>query len=76
MLARLRREAISYPGSPSETLWNKFRSESTEHHASTIPSEDALEPTAILSLEVEEGTLRLFTLSRHLVHPRIYRFRI
>lgn len=60
MLARLRREAISYPGSPSETLWNEFRSKPAEYPALAITSENTLDPTAILALELEEGTVRFF----------------
>jgi transcriptional regulator with XRE-family HTH domain len=59
LLARLRREAAAYPGSPSEALLRELLPSA---RACTMPdlADAALAPTVPLELDVGDGILRLF----------------
>jgi len=60
MLARVRREARAYPGSPSETLLDELTAVAGERtEAGEAP--DLLPPTVPLELEVEQGTVLRLT---------------
>jgi transcriptional regulator with XRE-family HTH domain len=59
LIARLRREAAAYPGSPSDTLLHELLPHAP---ANLIPGADdlSLEPTVTLELDVDGADLRLF----------------
>lgn len=59
LLSRLRREAASNPGSPSESLLHELLSQEA-HTGVTIAGEALLQPVAALELEIGGKILRLF----------------